>query len=963
MTSVLEHLRGLRGLTSLQHLFCSVLGYCPANRLLVRDGWSGAAATALAADPVCLATAGEAGGFQVIYARLNSNDLHPGRVRAVVSRLMAGQPFALFVFSNASQDRWQFVNAPAADPIEQRRLLRHLTIDPSNPLALAVEKVVQLSLTCPGAPHPNLSPATIQQRHDQVFDVATLTHEFMADCATVFDELKAVLAYEIRDENQARAEAYRTLQQWLLAAFLQTEDTSFEPGVETLFAPLRRYPLTLPESHALEREFALDPEVLGLVAGRLAGRAPGGGGIVYTPRTEIDLMCRLALVDHLATHLGQSQRQVLHEAVFALEPDEQVTAGRALTQVNLWPALAERLDEITVLDPACGAGSFLVGMLRLLDDLQARAGAQLGRTESPLERKRRIISRNLYGVDVMARACEAADLRLKLALLAGPTAPGGHYLQPGPGLLPQVAGNVAVADSLTQPVFPKIAAAGRGGFDLVIGNPPYVRHEDIADPRGLPGPATVKRRKAYKRTLARAVHQTFPDFFSEHKIDGRSDLYIYFCFRGLSFLNATGTFCFLTASAWLDVAYGSVLQEFLLRQCRLKLILENEVRRSFAADVNTLILLASAPGEHEADGPSQMTRFVTLKIPFERAFSAELFLAIEQAVRRQSQFSHRVLPLRQRELLEGGLDRVRRPDPAPNPGRPPYVGGGWGGKYLRAPDIYWTIRDKCREKLVRLGDLAQVRFGVKTGANAFFYLDAARVEAWGLEDEFLRPVLFSLREIGGPEAVRAGPRLKLFSCHRPLSALESTSAAAYVEWGQAQGFADRRTCHTRPLWYSVAQNWRPAPFIFPAKIGQRMVVLRNRQHLLEDKKLYGLTPRTGSHVYWAAVLNSTLCRFLLELSCRQLTGAQTIADVDVAVVKALPIPHPKLLSTAALAGAYRHLAATPVANRVRDEYNRAERRALDDPIFDVLGLDRDEREAVYKAIIELVEGRLQKAAT
>lgn len=48
---------------------------------------------------------------------------------------------------------------------------------------------------------------------------------------------------------------------------------------------------------------------------------------------------------------------------------------------------------------------------------------------------------------------------------------------------------------------------------------------------------------------------------------------------------------------------------------------------------------------------------------------------------------------------------------------------GRGGKYLRAPDIYFTILEKGRDKLVRLGDIAEVRFGIKTGANEFFYLE------------------------------------------------------------------------------------------------------------------------------------------------------------------------------------------------------------------------------------------------
>jgi len=65
------------------------------------------------------------------------------------------------------------------------------------------------------------------------------------------------------------------------------------------------------------------------------------------------------------------------------------------------------------------------------------------------------------------------------------------------------------------------------------------------------------------------------------------------------------------------------------------------------------------------------------------------------------------------ELFEEGKD-----------GKGRYAGGKWGGLYLRAPDIYFRILEKAGDKLVRLGDVAEVRFGIKTGANDFFYLEA-----------------------------------------------------------------------------------------------------------------------------------------------------------------------------------------------------------------------------------------------
>jgi len=78
------------------------------------------------------------------------------------------------------------------------------------------------------------------------------------------------------------------------------------------------------------------------------------------------------------------------------------------------------------------------------------------------------------------------------------------------------------------------------GFDIVIGNPPYVRQENISDPRLRRNAVTTQNKKAYKTTLINTVYRLYPEFFGyhekdgtvTHKLDAKSDLYIYFYFHG-----------------------------------------------------------------------------------------------------------------------------------------------------------------------------------------------------------------------------------------------------------------------------------------------------------------------------------------------------------------------------------------------------------------------------------------------
>ena len=98
-------------------------------------------------------------------------------------------------------------------------------------------------------------------------------------------------------------------------------------------------------------------------------------------------MCRLALVDWLCNHLGRDRFALVNELVFALEPDEQAQADKRISNENLWPDIHRLLQSVTVCDPACGSGSFLVGALNVLDDLLARAQRQVGQLERPYDRK------------------------------------------------------------------------------------------------------------------------------------------------------------------------------------------------------------------------------------------------------------------------------------------------------------------------------------------------------------------------------------------------------------------------------------------------------------------------------------------------------------------------------------------------------------------------------------------------
>ena len=207
----------LGGLDPLKELFWAQFSYGRVNKPLSRRGWSETAASALAEDPLLFAAGGEDNQFQVIYARLNSDKLLLGWERPVVTTLLRGHPYALFVVSNASRELWHFINVRADEDLEKRRLFRRITIGRDERLRTAAERIEMLDLA--GMPDP--SPLGIQRQHDEAFDVEKVTRLFFDDYRAVFQVLWDDLRRQSKDRSWAHDYALQFLNRLMFLYFIQ----------------------------------------------------------------------------------------------------------------------------------------------------------------------------------------------------------------------------------------------------------------------------------------------------------------------------------------------------------------------------------------------------------------------------------------------------------------------------------------------------------------------------------------------------------------------------------------------------------------------------------------------------------------------------------------------------------------------------------------------------------------------
>ena len=487
---------------------------------------------------------------------------------------------------------------------------------------------------------------------------------------------------------------------------------------------------------------------------------------------------------------------------------------------------------------------------------------------------------------------------------------------------------------------------------------------------------TTSNKKIYKAKLARSIYQVFPRFFSynasrdtaANKIDAKSDLYIYFYLHGLSLLNPNGSFCFITSNSWLDVGYGKCLQEFLLKHCHIKMVIDNQAKRSFAsADVNTVIVLFSSPNMKKETRLEETARFVMFKEPFEHILSPVIFEEIEAAKKRKTTPEYRVNPIVQKLLLEDGCEmhddkdskeesqkgRRKKPVQGPLIKVAKYIGNKWGGKYLRAPDIYWTILKKGKDKLVRLGDVAEVRFGIKTGANDFFFLDKSRSKELDIEKEFLMPVIKSPRESKHLRIVQKNLKYNIIMCHKNKHELKGTKILEHIKWGEEKGYHKRPSCAGRKNWWDLGQ-WAFAQLLWVEIMFASFRVYINSDRVYESDKFYGIISHTPTKEL-CLTLNSSILLLWKLLSGFSSLG-QGALKTPVYEVKNFLIP-----SNTEILTQFNESMLNRSIENIDIEVSQADRKELDSVIFDYLKLTQDEGEAVYEAIINLYEARLNKA--
>ncbi len=523
-----------------------------------------------------------------------------------------------------------------------------------------------------------------------------------------------------------------------------------------------------------------------------------------------------------------------------------------------------------------------------------------------------------------------------------------------------------------------------GGFDIVFGNPPYIRQEDIATSQKDPdkpwrsrktGQEGRRENKNFKSDLIAKLSTLA--HLSSVALSSKADLSAYFFLLAKYLCCKGGTCGYITPNAWLDVQYGFELQEFLANSTVLLGLYERKFTRAFSsAAINTIITLFIPNPSKISSKTIRPVEFLSVGTDYNEYLHDR---TMEQTTPQISLKFHETT-IQSEPLPKKGYRREISPEALYSLGQDKqngnYTGFKWGSLFFRAPDFFFELCNQLGTCLVPFLDVIDLNFGLKTGKNGFFvipnknvklvwedqspFLDILEMQKVHVPADVLKPIIVSSRKL-------STYYLDDRTCGKYLIHITNEippELAPYIKWGKQRRYHLAPSCQAHhPHWFNLPQQRSP-DFIFFRFMDQRMWVPVNRGHLLFSDNFFVGYAKDPAYVKpCAAYFNSTLHLFFSEIWGRTGLGEGLLTFYGPDY-RFLEILNPKGLShaiTSELDGLFLKLANQPVQPILEDLQNPA-RIALDSFIMDgIFNLPKSFKPKLYDSFRALVTQRLGRA--
>lgn len=369
---------------------------------------------------------------------------------------------------------------------------------------------------------------------------------------------------------------------------IYVKDKVFYNNGRGMLELFERYYFSLMENEPHLGDMVVDPEMIGKVFENLLDTDyRRSKGTYYTPRKIVHFMCKMTLVNYLYNNIEKLKENEVKDFIFLSEfywdEDKEILKGGGKSSDLHIPEGIYRsigdiesvLKKIKIIEPSTGSGAFLLGMLGELLKIREVVGRYISvynqlergreRVAPPLDEnfilKGEIVKNNLFGVDIEELAVESTRLRFWMSLMSD--APKYDFKK-----LLRAEKNLVVGNSITmkwEEKFPDIILEKKG-FDIVIGNPPYVGE------------------KGNKEIFREIVKTPLGEKFYK----GKGDLFYFFFHLGLDILRERGTLAYITTNYYIT-ADGAV---------KLREDIRNRSTILQMIDFNEVSIFSRAKGQH-----------------------------------------------------------------------------------------------------------------------------------------------------------------------------------------------------------------------------------------------------------------------------------------------------------------------------------------------------------------------------
>lgn len=311
----------------------------------------------------------------------------------------------------------------------------------------------------------------------------------------------------------------------------------------------------------------LKNDALGIETDKKKGKRKKDG-VFYTPSR----ITQGIVGKSIGEYLNDKKLELGYEKLPELT-DESIEIQRGLSakaerHLAFWREYRSKVLSIKVIDPACGSGAFLIAaydyLKKELDEINDRIADLKGRTQELFDGdemydaslENEYLIKCLYGVDLNPESVEISKLSLWLRTLTKDKP------------LTNLDDNIKSGNSITEfdfnEEFSEVFA--KGGFDVVIGNPPYVRQESLKDIKSI-------------------LEEKYSTYI------GTADLYCYFYELGIRLLKTGGVLGYITSNKWLRINYGKNIRKMLNEYYIIEIEDHGKVKMFVDAGVDTNIIV------------------------------------------------------------------------------------------------------------------------------------------------------------------------------------------------------------------------------------------------------------------------------------------------------------------------------------------------------------------------------------